>query len=101
MLFFIIAVLTLSCSTADYESLDFSKFKITVPDNWQKYEMKGIDSYVGGIVTDKGDTLVFDLGSYSGDISEDLPMAYDSDRLSEVTRKTKSESNVKHVTLTL
>ena len=87
MLFLIIAVLTLSCSTTYYETLDFGKFKITVPDNWQKYEMQGLDSYVGGIVTDKGDTLIFDLGWYSGDISEDLPMVYDADRLSELTRK--------------
>ena len=84
----LILLLTFSCGKQNYKTIDFGKFEITVPENWNKYERKGIDSYVGGIITDKNDTLNFDFGRYSADISRsDFPMVYDSIGLAELTKK--------------
>ena len=86
-LLLIITLLIFSCSTTEYKTIDFDQFQIAVPGDWNKYELKGIDSYVGGIITDTNDTLTFDLGRYSGDISEDLPMVYESESLTDLTKK--------------
>jgi len=84
----LILLLNFSCGKQNYKTIDFGKFEITVPENWNKYERKGIDSYVGGIITDKNDTLNFDFGRYSADISRsDFPMVYDSIGLAELTKK--------------
>lgn len=83
-----ILLLLFSCAQREYKTIDFGQFEITVPENWNKYEAKGIDSYVGGIVTETNDTLDFDFGMYSGDLSKsDFPMVYDSIRLAELTKK--------------
>ena len=57
-------------STSDKKILDFEYFTITVPKNWNKIKAKGQDSYVGRILIDGLDTLEFDLGWYSNDLSE-------------------------------
>lgn len=83
-----ILVLLFSCAQREYKTIDFGQFEITVPENWNKYEAKEIDSYVGGIVTETNDTLDFDFGMYSGDLSKsDFPMVYDSIGLAELTKK--------------
>ncbi|GMN06596.1 hypothetical protein MTsPCn5_19850 [Croceitalea sp. MTPC5] len=77
-----------SCNKSEFKTIDFGSFEITVPSNWNEYEIKGIDSYVGGIITDTNDTLIFDLGWYSPDVSEnDFPMVFDSYGLSELSQK--------------
>ncbi|MEP5934543.1 MAG: hypothetical protein ABJ218_05460, partial [Winogradskyella arenosi] len=71
-----------------YKTIDFGQFEVTVPENWNRYDRKGIDSYVGGIITNTNDSLKFDLGRYSYDLSQlDLPMVYDSIGLAELTKK--------------
>lgn len=51
---------------------DFGEFKITTSEKWKPLELKGIDSYVGGL-TNGIDTLTFDYGEYSYDFeSENL-----------------------------
>ncbi|WP_026838870.1 hypothetical protein [Gillisia sp. JM1] len=87
-----ISILTIlllcSCAQRNYKTIDFGQFKITVPKKWNKYESKGIDSYVGGIITNTNDTLNFDFGRYSNDLSKsDYPMVYDSIGLNELTKK--------------
>jgi hypothetical protein len=80
--------LIFSCSAEKYKTIDFGQFEITVPKNWNKYERKGIDSYIGGIITDSNDSLKFDLGRYSADLTRnDLPMVYDSLGLAQLTKK--------------
>ncbi|AYN68818.1 hypothetical protein D1013_16240 [Euzebyella marina] len=80
-------ILIVACKS-NYKTIDFEVFEITVPEKWNRYERKGIDSYIGGIITDKKDTLKFDLGKYSLDLIEnDYPMVYDSLGLSELTKK--------------
>ena len=84
----LILLLICSCASQKYKTIDFGQFKITVPEKWNKYERKGIDSYVGGIITDKNDSLNFDFGRYSADlIRSDYPMVYDSIGLAELTKK--------------
>jgi len=84
----LILLLIFSCTQREYKTIDFGQFEITVPENWNKYEAKGIDSYVGGIITETNDTLDFDFGMYSGDLSRsDFPMVYDSLGLAELTKK--------------
>ncbi|OBX21086.1 hypothetical protein LX77_03859 [Gelidibacter algens] len=83
----LIILLICSCAKRSYKIIDYGQFKITVPEKWNKYERKGIDSYIGGIITDKNDTLKFDLGKYSADVSTDLPMIYTKEMLSELAKK--------------
>jgi hypothetical protein len=47
---------------------NFGAFFIYIPENWKKIEFDGIDSYVGGI-TNGTDSLTFDYGWYSYDLS--------------------------------
>ena len=84
----LILLLIFSCSQRKYKTIDFGQFEITVPEDWNEYERQGIDSYIGGIVTDTNDSLKFDFGMYSSDLStSDLPMVYDSLGLAELTKK--------------
>ncbi len=54
----LILLLIFSCEKSEYKTIDFGSFEITVPKNWKEYEVKGIDSYVGGLVTNEQDTLI-------------------------------------------
>ncbi|GGD36551.1 hypothetical protein [Flavobacterium orientale] len=92
-------LLIFSCSGVKRKTIDFGQFEITVPENWKKYERKGIDSYIGGIITESNDSLNFDFGMYSADISEQsLPMIYDSISLAELTKKERELlPNTKHL----
>ncbi|KGK31412.1 hypothetical protein [Cellulophaga sp. E6(2014)] len=84
----LILLLICSCASPKYKTIDFGQFKITVPEKWNKYERKGIDSYVGGIITNENDSLKFDFGRYSADlIRSDYPMVYDSIGLVELSKK--------------
>jgi hypothetical protein len=64
----------LSCSekktTGETKVLDFGAFTIETPKGWTKIKERGIDSYVGRIAIDESDTLEFDLGWYSNDLTE-------------------------------
>ncbi len=85
--------------TTSIQILDFDAFQIKAPTNWYKIELKGIDSYVGGI-SDGIDTLVFDYGRYSSNLSEDFEQQLYSDdtingKVSVVTKpKIKGKANL-------
>lgn len=84
----LILLLFLSCQKSNYKTVDFDVFEITVPSSWKKHEINGIDSYVGGLISDEKDTLIFDLGWYSPDVSDNtFPMVFDPNRLAELTEK--------------
>jgi|GEM_PF-1730908 len=51
------------------QTLDFGDFKIKTPKEWRKIKERGIDSYVGGL-TNGTDTLEFDFGQYSNDLTD-------------------------------
>ncbi len=53
------------------KTLDFGEFTIDVPSTWQPVRAKGIDSYVGLMTLDHGDTVSFDLGWYSNPLEEE------------------------------
>lgn len=55
----------LSCGTNKSEfkkKIDFDVFEIEVPKTWEKLNIQGMDSYVGGIKTKNGDSVYFDYG---------------------------------------
>ena len=93
-------MLIVCCKTeTKLKTIDFESFEITVPQNWNKFEMRGTDSYVGGLITEQKDTLIFDIGWYSSDImKQDLPLVYDKNSYAELTKKEKELlKNAKHL----
>ena len=74
LLLIIILLTLLSCTDkqkGETKTLDFGQFKIDVPGTWQQVKAKGIDSYVGLMILDEGDTVSFDLGWYSNSLEEE------------------------------
>tara|TARA_R110000796_G_scaffold71409_3_gene162075 strand:- start:65085 stop:65642 length:558 start_codon:yes stop_codon:yes gene_type:complete len=65
-----LAVSLFACETEGFKLMDFEKFEMEVPSDWEIIQLKGIDSYVGGVITSEGDTLIFDLGWFSQDVEE-------------------------------
>jgi len=64
----------LSCSErqkSDTKTLDFKDFTIQVPATWQQIKAKGVDSFVGQLALDNGDTASFDLGWYSNSLDDE------------------------------
>src|SRR5947208_2707098 len=52
------------------KTMDFVAFTVETPKTWKQVEVQGIDSYVGEIALEDNDTLHFDLGRYSFDLTE-------------------------------
>src|SRR5687767_12416812 len=70
---FILLVL-FSCNDrqkSETKTLDFEYFTIDVPATWEHVKARGIDSFVGLLALDHGDTIMFDLGWYSNSLDED------------------------------
>ncbi|RYZ48359.1 MAG: hypothetical protein EOP49_18865 [Sphingobacteriales bacterium] len=53
------------------KTMDFGSFQMEVPADWVQIHEHGTDSYVGSIAIGNGDTIGFDMGWYSGSITED------------------------------
>jgi len=77
MLKFITAILVFGLAAcnqrqlkADTNTLDFGLFTIETPKSWTKIKVQPFDSYVGRIAIDDKDTLDFDLGLYSDNLTE-------------------------------
>ena len=70
----ILVTLFFSCKAIapDSQILDFGSFKLKTPGNWYKFELRGIDSYIGGLTNGK-DTLRFDYGWYSAHVGDEDP----------------------------
>lgn len=67
---FLSLICVVSCKnskTNEWKVLEFVYFTIEAPEPWEKVNLQGIDSYVGGL-TNQHDTLIFDYGWYSPDI---------------------------------
>jgi len=62
--FLLSVLLTIGCTSENYKVLDFNTFEITVPEDWSKIDVKGIDSYIGGFATKSGDSIYFDYGKH-------------------------------------
>ena len=62
--------------TAHNKTIDYKTFSIEVPNNWTKVELKGIDSYVGGFLTAKNDTITFDYGKHTPNNSEVIGVSH-------------------------
>lgn len=86
----LVSILIISCKPkSEFKTIDFGDFEITVPEQWNKLEVKGTDSYVGGIITPEKDSLIFDIGLYSGDVSNDFALVFDKNSYAELTKKEK------------
>ncbi|MDH1881551.1 hypothetical protein ACTS91_16500 [Empedobacter falsenii] len=75
-------LIVLSCDSKqqsnNYKILNFKSFSIQTPNEWKKIELQGIDSYVGGLVTKNNDTITFDMGYYSNNLEDKMPIIMDS-----------------------
>ncbi len=60
----ILLSLCFQCSQEPFE-LRKKEFSIVFPNNWKEIKIKGIDSKVYGVQTNKKDTIIFDYGLYS------------------------------------
>jgi hypothetical protein len=76
LLLFLLVFLLISCSNS-IKTLNFKTFTIEVPKSWNPVRENGIDSQVGRIAIDDQDTLSFDLGRYSNNLSEEYSKDYD------------------------
>ncbi|MCT8341253.1 hypothetical protein MG296_14395 [Flavobacteriaceae bacterium TK19130] len=95
----LILLLILSCDKSENKTIDYGAFEITVPKSWSEYEINGIDSYVSGLITDKNDTLIFDLGWYSPDLTENPELlVFEESEYAEFTTEQKEKlKGTKHL----
>ncbi|WP_425077879.1 hypothetical protein [Psychroserpens sp. S379A] len=95
----LILLLILSCDKSDNKTIDYVAFEITVPKSWSEYEINGIDSYVSGLITDKNDTLIFDLGWYSPDLTKNPELlVFEESEYAEFTTEQKEKlKGTKHL----
>lgn len=68
--YLLVWLLVLGCQSEN-KTLNFGYFTIDIPASWHSVKVQGIDSYIGLIVIDDNDTLSFDLGWYSNDLSSE------------------------------
>ena len=71
LLYIICVFLLTQCTTTDLE-FNNSKFKILLPNNWEKIELAGVDSEIYGVLTHTKDTVIFDYGLYSASFEETI-----------------------------
>lgn len=80
-------VSVLGCShlpNPGYRTLDFGLFTLLAPNSWTKLDSHGIDSYAGAIAIGNKDTIYYDLGWYSNDLTEPEPVILDSSWIGRV-----------------
>lgn len=96
--FLIYPLLLLLACKSETKELDFGKFTIEVPKTWNKIDRKGIDSDVGEISTDNNDTISFDLGRYSNDLTEETSYQIDEGNVYviDLEKSTANESFYKY-----
>lgn len=71
ILLILVFIFACSCHKDKRKIIDFDYFSIEVPEKWEKVELKGIDSYVGGIsLNNDRDTLFFEFGSSAPKMNE-------------------------------
>lgn len=95
--FLLFCIFINSCSapkaTTSKQTLTFNShlgfFQIDTPNGWTEIKVQGVDSYVGRIAIDANDTLEFDLGYYSNDLTEQEPDGFDGDNYNKYS-KTKT-----------
>ena len=87
-IFFICFIFFACDEKQDYiadKRINYETFSIKVPSDWNRIELKGIDSYVGGFLTTKKDTIIFDYG-------RDTPDNNDVIGVSDIKEKQKLDS---------
>ena len=82
-------LILLNCTNSKTKKEDFNVFEIEIPKTWIKIKLKGIDSNVGAIITDENDTIFYDYGLYSNDLTEN-PIIIDKKMLSFIKESNKN-----------
>jgi hypothetical protein len=94
--FTILFSILLSCTDKqkrETKTLDFEYFTIDVPVTWEHVKARGIDSFVGHLTLDKGDTIMFDLGWYSNSLDEEYKFKVENGDV-YLKNQNKSSSNL-------
>ncbi|WP_430408589.1 hypothetical protein [Kordia sp.] len=74
---FLVLFILLCCKDQNKnKKVDYRFFSIEIPNDWRKIELIGIDSHVGGIVTNKNDSITFDYGRDTPDNNEVLGVSH-------------------------
>jgi len=69
-LLLVFAILSCTNQNKGKQILDFGSFSIEGPSEWKKSILPATDSYVGEILMPENDTIGFDFGPYSYDLTE-------------------------------
>jgi hypothetical protein len=75
-------------------SSHFASFTIDTPIDWKKIKVQGVDSYIGRIAIGANDTIEFDLGYYSNNLTEHEPDDFDGDDYSRYAKSKVSWSTI-------
>lgn len=70
---FFFLILLSNCTAVKNSSektINFNGFEMTVPANWEKTEMQGIDSKVGGLKMGMNEEIQYDYGFYANNLSD-------------------------------
>lgn len=59
-----IFLIIFSCKNSETKKVNFEGFSIEIPVKWKQIKLKGVDSYVGGFITQQKDSIIFDFGFY-------------------------------------
>ncbi|CAA0227422.1 conserved hypothetical protein [Tenacibaculum maritimum] len=65
---------------SETKKVQFKSFSVEIPVKWNRIPLKGIDSQINGILTEKKDTITFDLGMFSSDFSNVINVSNESER---------------------
>ncbi len=64
-----ILFISISCNKKE-KTENFEQYSMVIPSNWEKIKLKGIDSNIYLILTDRGDSIFSDFGRYSQKFEE-------------------------------
>lgn len=86
VLILILLSILFGCKSETNKTINFDVFEITVPSNWQKIDIEGIDNYVGGIELNDKDTVFFDYGNNTA-LIDDAIMVEDIKKYSKMKQE--------------
>ncbi|HFG0566792.1 hypothetical protein [Flavobacterium psychrophilum] len=70
LILILITIILFGCNENEPKTINMGIYDIIVPRNWNEIKLKGIDSDVRIILTDKGDTITSDFGVNSEKFEE-------------------------------
>ena len=58
----LLTIFIFSCNKGKVKTINIGNYQIDIPSDWKEINQRGIDSYLGVIITAKGDTITSDFG---------------------------------------